>query len=104
MAGDYRGVADRFGYALAFGKDPAEAIRMDAEACPSQRGASGQLAVSGEGAINVRFFKSSDAPFFAAVACKIKLACCSGNLDIDLIVTTKDNERHVTLEEISHRA
>ena len=102
--GDYRELADRFGYALAFGKEPAEAIRVDAEACPSRGSVSGQLVVSGEPAIRVGFFKPDDAPFFAVVKCQLGLTCCSGNLEIDLIVTTNGNERHVTLEEISHRA
>ncbi len=34
--GDYRALAERFGYALAFDKEPVEAIRIGVEACLSQ--------------------------------------------------------------------
>ena len=101
VQGDYRGLADRFGYALAFGKDPAEAIRADVEACLSEGGQTSALATPAQSKIRIKHFSASDLPLFALVECKLELADGSGSTLIELIGTEKGNERHMTLEQIS---
>ncbi|HET8900869.1 MAG TPA: hypothetical protein VFM84_02930 [Holophagaceae bacterium] len=100
--GNYRELADRFGYALAFGKDTAEAIQMEVEDCLSKSGASERLSVPSQPAIRVGFFSPDSELFCAVVECQLKLTGGAGNMRIDLIVTNNGNEKYVTLEEISH--
>lgn len=98
---EYRELADRFGYALAFDKACAEAIQADVDASLLEGGFFAPLASPGQPDISVRYFKPKDVPFIALVECRLALAGQSGALLAELIITEKDGERSVTLEQIS---
>ncbi len=99
--GDYLELANRFGYALAFGKGGAEAIRSDVEGCLSENGFSLNLISPAQPEITVRYFKADNPTFVALVECRLSLADSPGTLLAELIVTAKDGEKHVTLEQVS---
>ena len=100
--GGYRELADRFGYALAFDKDPAEAIQVDVDSSLLEGGAFTRLASPSEPEIKVRRFKPNDANFVALVECRLELMDGTGGLFVELVVTAVGDEKHVTLEQISH--
>ncbi|MBS1767556.1 MAG: hypothetical protein JST05_09175 [Acidobacteria bacterium] len=103
--GDYQELANRFGYALAFGKGPAKSIRDDMEACLSESDPTSTLAMPIHPEITVKYF-NADKQFslFALVDCRLKLADGSGSIQVELVCSEKENERHVTLEQISRYA
>ena len=100
--GGYRELADRFGYALAFGKDPAEAMQMDVDSSLLEGGAFTRLASPSEPEIKVRRFKPNDSNLVALVECLLELMGGTGSLFVELVVTAVGGEKHVTLESISH--
>ncbi|HXC16547.1 MAG TPA: hypothetical protein VNV60_03810 [Holophagaceae bacterium] len=98
----YRELADRFSYALAFGKDPADAIRGDIDLCLQEAGDEAILSASSRPNISIKHFKPSNASPLAVVECFLPLSVGSGQMLVELVVTTDGLERHVTLEQISY--
>jgi hypothetical protein len=102
--GNYRELADRFGYALARGKDPSDVIQAEIQACLSKHWASAHLLASSPQDITVKYFAPNDAPFFALVECRLALAKDGGSILAELMVTTMGDGKHVFLEQISYAA
>jgi hypothetical protein len=94
---DFAALANRFGYALAFDRDPAGAIEADflnAIASP-HRMESGDCQ-----SIKVRYFAANSTGLFALVECVIPVADKSAIL-LELIVTGNGEEKYITVEDIS---
>ncbi len=100
-AGDYEGLADRFGYALAFGKNPGEAIRGDVTSALGRNALPMKQIKASDSKITIRRFKPDDKPFIALVECELSWPPSSDALLAELILTTADGELNVTLEQIS---
>jgi hypothetical protein len=97
-ARDFRTLGERFGYALAYGRNLAEAIESDFVQCISDApGPSGDAAKF----IKVKYFESDDIPLYAVVECITPVGNDAAVL-VELIVTGNGEEKHITLEQISY--
>lgn len=93
---DFGVLADRFGYAFAYGREPAKAIEADLAACLAETSEESGRAVPSD---VVTFFKPNDANLFAAVTCVARLPEGPAVL-MELVVTVKGAEYHLSLEDI----
>lgn len=94
---DFSRLAERFGYALAYGRDIALAIENDFEQCLNEtEGVSSQVSPS----VQVKYFKPNSTHLFALVECISPVKPGSSAL-IELIVSGVGEEKHITLEQIS---
>lgn len=94
---DYSGLANRFGYALSYDREPATAIEADflrAAASPYR------VATDEHPSIAVKYFKPNSTGLFAVVECTVPIAERAAVL-LELIVAGKGEEKHIALEDIS---
>ena len=97
---DFQGLADRFGYALAYGEGEATAIRGDFERCLSDLNVShGKLNGVVE-SITVKYFQPNDAKLVAVVECVLLFDKNARTL-IELIAAKNGENTNLYLEEIS---
>lgn len=90
-------LAARFGYALAYGRNLAEAIENDFAQCIAEaEGPSSNVTQS----IQVKYSKPNAIPLYALVECVTPVGKNEAVL-VELIVTGKE-EKHITLEQISY--
>jgi len=96
-ARNFIALAERFGYALAYERNLAQAIENDFAQCLAKaEGASSNTAQS----IRVRYFKPNDTSLYAVVECVAPVGQ-EGAVLVELIVAGQD-EKHITLEQISY--
>lgn len=97
---DFSSIADRFGYALAYGRDPAKAIEEELLSCVSafQRLPQPQDVVSPS--IVVKRFTDTNLSLVAVIECHFFMA---GGCPVlaELIVTGKGEDKYVSLEQVS---
>ncbi len=97
MRHDYSGLAKRFGYALAYDRAPSAAIEADflsAVASPLTVASGAHLPIA------VKYFAPNDTGLFAVVECPVLIAEGIAVL-LELIVAGKEEEKHITVEDIS---
>jgi hypothetical protein len=97
VRGDFAGLAKRFGYALAYDREPAAAMASDyakAAASPIQAAREEGVAVA------VKYFKPNDAALFALIECTVPIAG-KGAVLLELIVRKNGEEKHLMVEDIS---
>ena len=98
---NFTALAERFGYALAYDRNVAQAIEEDFEQCLSE---AEEPSSQNSPSIQVKYFKPNDIPLYALVECITPIGQGSTVL-IELIVTGVDGqEKHITLEQISYAA
>lgn len=95
---DFSTLADRFGYALSHGRNPAQAIEYDFDQCLAD--AEGPSSAP-EQSIKVSYFKSNDIQLFALVECVLPITRTASVL-VELIVTGSNDDKFITLEQISY--
>lgn len=94
---DFQGLADRFGYALAYDRDPAQAIAADLEsALLNSQEPSEQETPS----ITVKYFKPNSTRLVALVEC-VMLFDDKVPILVELIVNSFDGGMNVYLEDVS---
>lgn len=93
---DFRGLVNRFGYALAYGRKAAEAVEADFRNAPS---ATSGTPASKSPLITVKYFTPNSTNLFALVECVVPLPDGVTAL-LELIVSNYGEERHITLEDI----
>lgn len=96
---DYAGLANRFGYALAYDRPPAVAIEADFMSAA----ASPIIVASGASlppVITVKYFSANTTGLFAVVECPVPVADKAAVL-LELIVAGKGEEKHISVEDIS---
>ncbi len=98
--GDISALADRYGYALSYGRETVAAIQADVRYCLSQVGASALAAPPVDPVRSVRYFKPDASGVLAVVECRAPTDS-GASLLVELVVTGKGAERHITLEQIS---
>lgn len=98
--GDFGSVAERFGYALAFDKDPAVAIQDELNSCVAEFQGRKLLETSSAESVMVKYLKPNESNLFAVVECGFEGAQGCPVL-AELIVTVNGEERHVCLEQVS---
>ena len=101
---NYKGLADRFGYALARNVDPANAIQADVDACLSRGWAVARSLMMCSPTIAVKYFEPNEIGLFAEIECALPLAHKAGCLMADLIATTTVGGMRIFLEQIRYAA
>ncbi|WP_250626264.1 hypothetical protein [Pinirhizobacter soli] len=103
--GDYDRISDRFGYALAFDRPPADAIAVAIKRCLTGDGRSAVINLDAEARILVKYFKQPNSiNLFGLVECFLPLDQDEGEMLAELIVATAEGKFHVGLEDISYAA
>lgn len=98
-AGDIDALAARFGYALALGRTPSDAIRDELASCLNE--ANGERTVAtGWQEPQVAFFGQNSTGLFALVECLVPTEN-GRSLLLEVIVTRDGNQAHAALEQIS---
>lgn len=98
--GEFGSVAERFGYALAFDRDPAVAIRDELAFCVAEFQGCKLPETSSAESVVVKYFKPNESNLFAVVECEFEGPRGCPVL-AELIVTANGEEWHVCLEQIS---
>jgi hypothetical protein len=96
---DINSLAMRFGYALAFDREPELAIREDLRSCLAEFGAA-SIVSAPKHTPTVKYLEPNDSGLFAVVECEARTDNGAKVL-VELIVTKEQGEEHVTLEQIS---
>jgi hypothetical protein len=98
--GDLDTLAGTYGYALSYGREPATAIREDLAGCLSKIGATSLAVDATRSAPSVVFYEASNSNPVAVIEC---LARGDNGADvlIELVVTSRGPEKHITLEDLS---
>lgn len=91
---DYSGLVARFGYALCQGREPVAAIEAD-----HQSAVASPITPADDQPITVKYFQANSAGFFALVECMVPVH--SGAAVLLELVVTGQNEKHITIEDIS---
>jgi hypothetical protein len=99
-SGEFRALADRFGYALAFDREPAKAIEEDLATCLAEIQSNVFAPSNARPSATVKFFKPNATGLFAVVECPVPTEN-GAQLLVELIVTLAREHKHVTLEQIS---
>ncbi len=98
-SGELSALASRFGYALAYDRDPAIVIQEDLASCLTKLGAN-TLAPPGNPVPKVGYFKKNDTGLIALIEFLL-FADNEKQLLVELVVTGNSTEKHLTLEQIS---
>jgi hypothetical protein len=100
--GDLEGLYERFGYALAFDRDPIAAIHEDLASSLSQVSATA-LVQTGYENIRVSYFSANETGLFALVECLLRTDN-GKHLLLELIVTRDGPDAYITLEQLTGAA
>lgn len=93
---DFEALANRFGYALAWNREPAIALKADYERAIS----SPLKSKTSDGvSVVVKYFKPNDTGLFAVVECAIPLID-GGAVGMDLIVAGNGEEKSISVEDV----
>jgi hypothetical protein len=98
--GDIDALAGQFGYALSYGREPAAAIREDLGGCLSRIGAGSLATVEAPPVPSVVFYEANSSNLVALVECQVPADNGAAVL-VELVVTARGAERHITLEDVS---
>ncbi|MDG4562464.1 MAG: hypothetical protein P9E88_14340 [Candidatus Competibacter sp.] len=98
--GEFGSVAKRFGYSLAFDRDPAFAIQDELASCVSEFQERKLSQTSSTESVVVKYFQPNKSNLFAVVECEFEGPQGCPVL-AELIVTANGEERHVCLEQVS---
>ena len=93
-------LAGRFGYALAFDRPPATAIREDLAACLAELHANSLVLSTKHSPATVKYFRPNDSEFFAIVECLVP-ADNGTDLLLELIVMGNGSDKHLSFEQLS---
>jgi hypothetical protein len=99
--GEIGHLAERYGYALSYGREPAAAIREDLNGCLSSIGAASLAMPPQQQVPRVLFYKPDNSNLLAVVEC---LAPSNNGTDVlvELIVTADGANKYITLEHLSN--
>lgn len=97
-AGDFSALAQQFGYALAYDRDPATAIREELALSLAEIGASA-LGSPPNALPSVSYFEPNDTGLFALVEQRIP-ADGNGHVLLELVVSAQGSDKHVVLEQV----
>ncbi|NJC38070.1 hypothetical protein GGR60_002624 [Xanthomonas arboricola] len=101
-SGEFHALAQQFGYALAYDRDPASAIREELSLSLAEIGAS-SLGQPPTSLPSVSYFKPNDTGLFALIEQLIPTDS-SGHVLLELIVSGRGPDKHVALEQVSAAA
>ncbi|MCD7099006.1 hypothetical protein [Stenotrophomonas sp. MMGLT7] len=101
-SGDFSTLAKHFGYALAYDRDPAVAIREELSSSLAELGAS-SLGPPQSGLSSVSYFTSNDTGLLALVEQRIPTDN-ERHILLELIVSITGSDKHLVLEQVSAAA
>lgn len=95
--GNFLALAERFGYAMAYGREPASAIEADLSSGLEERGSAGRLPF-----VEIKYFNEEATERTGLVATIDCAACLAGDsaVQFSLVVTRRDSERYIWLESV----
>jgi hypothetical protein len=99
-SGNVRELGARLGYALAYDRNPADALLEDTGTCLGELGASRILGLAAGRAIVVKYFDPNNTGLFALVECSLVTDNGADAL-LELIVTADGRDRHISVEQLS---
>jgi hypothetical protein len=102
-ARDFPGLVNRFGYALAFGRDLSAAVEADFAASLLEFPDVAHGKTFDDSRITVKYFNPNASNLFALIECLVPVENGSVVL-LELVVTSSEGEKHVCLEQISAAA
>lgn len=94
---DFAYLADKFGYAVSFGRQPAHAIAEDLEKCFAEATHS---FYPPELCVRIKTLDKNISALCATIECLLPIGQNSAAL-VELVVSEKNNEMYITLEQIS---
>lgn len=98
-SGSIATLASRFGYAVAYGREPAAAIQEDLNRYLGGLRATSLVAPDNGETPKVRYFKSNSIGLLASIDCLAKTNTGS-QLLVTLVVAGTRQAKHITLEDI----
>jgi hypothetical protein len=101
VAGEFRELAEKFGYAIALGREPSAAIQEDLRS--SLAHAEDVLDPDSEPKVRVMHLNPSSQNLYAAAECTLATSSGSGVI-VELVVSVSGNDFHATIEQISAAA
>jgi hypothetical protein len=101
-SGDFSALAQKFGYALAYDRDPASAICDELASSLAEIGAFALGSPPNEPP-SVRYFEPNDTGLFALVQQRIPTDG-NGHVLLELIVSAQGADKHIVLEQVSATA
>ena len=103
IARDFRGLADTFGYALAYNQDIAAAIETDFEHCLSGHCPPQSEQDSTVESVTVRHFRENDTGMLAVVECILSFGR-EARVLIELMAVKNGDDNFLYLEDINRVA
>ncbi len=97
MQRDFSALANRFGYALAYGRPIAAALEAD---CINPVTSALPSASNDNQPVSVTYFAPNETGLFALVECIVPTSN-DKSLLLELIVAGKGEEKHISIEDIS---
>ena len=96
-SGNFDALANRFGYALAYGRERSAAICEDLGTYLEQLGCNNLVSVHDLPDASVKYFEPNDAGLLAVVDCLVPTdnGC---KVLVSLVVTSRGADKHLTLE------
>jgi hypothetical protein len=98
--GRFDALAAVYGYALAYDREEPVAIEQDLARCLTELGASSLDATDLPPQTYVKYFKPNSSFLFAVVECVLPTTNC-GKVLLELVVTSKGQQKYVCLEDVS---
>jgi hypothetical protein len=97
--GQFDTLAASYGYALAYARDKSMAIREDLARCLVELGTSALAATDIPPQTTVKYFRPNTF-LYAVVECVLPTSG-SGKVLLEMVITSKGQQKHVCLEDIS---
>jgi hypothetical protein len=96
----FQGLADQFGYAVAFGRDTAQALADDFRALVSQKCPDLAAEVIAPGVVRVKWLSENSANLAAVIECFARMP--NGiEILLELVVSKQGDGYYVSIEDIS---
>lgn len=96
--GQFELLVERYGYALACGRNPVDAVRMDLAEALSETSENKLLQV-GPNDLPVVFYQENDSGLLGAIDCEVPTRA-GGNIWVSFVVTGTETGQFLTLEDI----
>ena len=93
---NFLALANNFGYALSFGRAPAQAIALDF--AESVKKAKPSIPNPKRG-ISIKYFNPNEIPLHAVIECVLPIGKDSAVL-VEMVVSENEHGKHITLEQI----
>jgi len=98
--GEFAMLAEQYGYAMAYGRPPVEALRDDLTKTIASAGGSALSNALPD--VNVGYFAPNDVNLHAVVECYAAVVGSENAVLIELIITEARGEKHICIEDVSY--